>query len=121
MIKEGILNFKYFNSDIESYSFFRRLEVVVGKKVRQQNCCTYVFFYSSHRFLTRVQRPTCTIYGKFLLESIMALLTPQSGIVTFMNMPSIFTFHISCTASGIIDRSRKLLTMFQHIIMLCLC
>ena len=33
MVKEGIINFKYFNFDIESYSFFSQFEVVVGKKI----------------------------------------------------------------------------------------
>ena len=79
MIKEGIINFEYFYLNIESYLFFRRFEVVVGKNIRQQTCCLYVLSYNS-RFLVRVQSPTCTTYGKFLLESIMAVLTPKSGI-----------------------------------------
>ena len=47
MIKEGIINFKYFNFDIESYSLFRQFEFVVGKKIRQETCCLYVLPYSS--------------------------------------------------------------------------
>ena len=40
-----------------------------------------MFFYVTvHHFLVRVQSPTCTTYGKVLLESIMAVLTPKSGI-----------------------------------------
>ena len=43
MIKEGIMNFKYFNFDIETYSFFRRFEVVVCKKIRQQTMAYYIY------------------------------------------------------------------------------
>ena len=43
-----------------------------------------MFYLTVHRFLARVQSPTCTIYGKFLLESIMAVLTPKSGIDWFL-------------------------------------
>ena len=46
VIKEGIINLKYSNFDIESYFFFRRFEVVVGKKIRQQTC-PHVLPYSS--------------------------------------------------------------------------
>ena len=46
MIKEGIINFKYFNFDIESYAFFRRFEDFVGKKIRQQTCSSFVLSYS---------------------------------------------------------------------------
>ena len=44
-----------------------------------------MFYLTVHRFLARVQSPTCTTYGKFLLESIMAVLTPKSGISPFAN------------------------------------
>ena len=47
MAKEEIINFNYFNFDIESCSFFRRFEVAVCKKIRQQTCCSYVLSYSS--------------------------------------------------------------------------
>ena len=43
MIKEGIMNFKYFSFDIETYSFFRRFEVVVCKKIRQQTMAYYIY------------------------------------------------------------------------------
>ena len=82
MIREGIINFKYFNFDIESYYFFRRFEFVVSKKIRQQTCCSYIYL-AVHRFLARVQSPTCTTYGEFLLKSIMAMLTPKSGVLLF--------------------------------------
>ena len=85
MIKEGIINFKYFNFDVESYSFFRRFEVVVGKKIIQQTCCSYASF-TVHGFFVRVQSPTCTTYEKFQLESIMAVLTPKSGILPYLNV-----------------------------------
>ena len=42
VIKEGIIKFEYFHLNIEICSFFRRFEVVVGKKIRQQTCCFYV-------------------------------------------------------------------------------
>ena len=67
----------------ESYSFFRRCEVVAGKNVRQQTCFLFVFV-TFLRFFVRVQSPTCTTYGKFLLESIMAMLTPKLGIRTII-------------------------------------
>ena len=44
VVKEGIMDFNYFCFDIESYSFFRRLEVVVSKNIGQKNCGLYVFF-----------------------------------------------------------------------------
>ena len=47
LVKEGIINFKYFNFDIESYSLSRLFEFVVGKKTRQQTCCSFVLPYSS--------------------------------------------------------------------------
>ena len=34
-----------------------------------------MFYLTVHPFLARVQSPTCTIYGKCLLESIMAVKT----------------------------------------------
>ena len=47
VIKEGIIIFKYFNFDSESYSLFRQFKVVKGKKIRQQTCCLHVLPYSS--------------------------------------------------------------------------
>ena len=47
LVKEGIINFKYFNFDTESYSLSRLFEFVVGKKTRQQTCCSFVLPYSS--------------------------------------------------------------------------
>ena len=41
----------------------------------------YRFYITVHRFLARVQSLTCTNYGKLLLESIMNVLTPKSGIL----------------------------------------
>ena len=38
------------------------------------------FYHTVHRFHARVQSPTWTTYGKYLQESIMAVLTPKSGI-----------------------------------------
>ena len=73
MIEEGIINF-------ESYYFFRRCEVVVGKNIILQTCFLYTLCYSSP--FARVQSPTCTNYGKSLLENIMAALNPKSGIKT---------------------------------------
>ena len=43
-----------------------------------------MFCLTVHRFLARVQWPTCTTYGKFLLESIMAMLIPKSGILVII-------------------------------------
>ena len=68
VIKEGMINF-------ESYSFIRRCEFVVGKNIRWQN------YVKTHHFLVSVQNlAPCTTYGKFMLESKMAMLTPKSGI-----------------------------------------
>ena len=72
MIKKGIINFKYFNFDIKSCSLFYRLEVAVGKKIRQQTCCLYVLSHSSTLHHVR----------KISAESIMAVLTPKSGIMS---------------------------------------
>ena len=47
VIKEGIINFKYFSFEIKSYSLFHQFEVVVIKKIRQQTCCSYLLSYSS--------------------------------------------------------------------------
>ena len=49
VIKEETINFETINFyfDIESYSFYHRFEVVVGKNIREQTCCLYVLFYSS--------------------------------------------------------------------------
>ena len=60
--------------NFENYSFFR--EVVVEKNIRQETCYLYV---TVHRFLATVQSPTSTTYGKFLLDSIMAVLTQKLG------------------------------------------
>ena len=38
------------------------------------------FYLTAHGFHAGVQSPTCTIYGKYLRESIIAVLTPKSGI-----------------------------------------
>ena len=62
------------------FFFFCRFEVVVAKKIRQQTCCL-LFYLTVHRFLDRVQSPTCTSYGKFLLEGLMAVLIPKSGVL----------------------------------------
>ena len=35
-----------YGRNFESYSFFRRCEVVVGKNIRHQTCCLYVLCYS---------------------------------------------------------------------------
>ena len=40
-----------------------------------------MFYVTVHRFLARFQSLACTTYGKFLLERIMAVLTPKSGIL----------------------------------------
>ena len=65
--------------NIESYYFFRRIEVVVGR-ILDSKLVVCIFYLTVHCFLARVQSPTCTTYGKYLLESIMAMLTPKSGI-----------------------------------------
>ena len=41
-----------------------------------------MFYITVHRLLARVQSPTCITYWKFLLESIMTVLTPKLGIET---------------------------------------
>ena len=42
-----------------------------------------MFYLTVHHSLARVQSPTCTTYRKFLLESIMAMLTPKLGIPSY--------------------------------------
>ena len=63
--------------------FFRRFEVVVGKHVVR------MFYLTVHRFRARVQSPTCTTCGIFLLECIMAVQTPKTGILIENNLKSI--------------------------------
>ena len=43
-----------------------------------------------HDFLARVQSPTCTNHGKYLLKSIMAVLTPKSGNIDTNNWKKLF-------------------------------
>ena len=38
-----------------------------------------MFCLSVYRFLARIQSPSCTTYGKCLLESVMAVLTLKFG------------------------------------------
>ena len=40
-----------------------------------------MFYITVHRFRDRVQSSTSTAYEKCLVESIMAVLTPKSGII----------------------------------------
>ena len=40
-----------------------------------------MFYRTVHHFFARVQSPTCTTCGKFLLKSIMAVLTLKLGIL----------------------------------------
>ena len=80
VIKEGIINFKDFISTSKLILFFVDLKLLYTRKLDSKlfACMLYLTVY---RFLDRVQSPTCTTNGKFLLESIMAVLTPKSGIV----------------------------------------
>ena len=54
-----------------------------GNIVRRQlsKLVVWKFYLTIRRFHASVQRPTCTTYGKYRRESIMAVLTPKSGIV----------------------------------------
>ena len=81
MIKGGTKNFEYFYFYLGSYSCVRRLEVIVGKNIKQQTCKPVVcmFYLTTHRFLSGVQSQACTTYGKCLLESIMVVITPEIG------------------------------------------
>ena len=65
MIKGGTKNFEYFYFYLGSYSCVRRLEVIVGKNIKQQTCKPVVcmFYLKTHRFLSGVQSPACTAYG----------------------------------------------------------
>ena len=47
----------------------------LSKLVVRKFCLTICRFHAS------VQSPTCTTYGKYRRESIMAVLTPKSSIV----------------------------------------
>ena len=73
---------EYSNFDNDNYSFFSSCEIVVGKNVREQlnKLVVCKFYLTVHRFHVSVQSPTCTTYGKYLQESITAVLTPKSGI-----------------------------------------
>ena len=58
MVKEAIINLKYFNFDIESYSFFGQFEVFVGKKIRQQTCPDLSYTASLVGFKVQLTTPT---------------------------------------------------------------
>ena len=59
MIKEGIIDLKYFNFETSKViPFFRRFEVVVGKNISK--LVVPMFYLTVHRFLARVKSPTCT-------------------------------------------------------------
>ena len=79
VIKEGVINFKYFNFDIESYSFFIDLKLFYARKLDSE-LVVCMFSLTVHHSLARVQSSTCTIYRKFLLKSITTMLTPKLGI-----------------------------------------
>ena len=77
----GIIIFGYSNFNIDNYSFCSSCEIVVSKNVKQLlNKLASKFDRTVHRFHARVESPTCTIYVKYLRESIMAVLTPKSEI-----------------------------------------
>ena len=78
VIKEGIMDFKYFNFNIDSYSFFVILKLLYARKLESK--LFSMFCITVYGFLAMVQSPTCTTYGKFLLKSIMAMLTSKSRI-----------------------------------------
>ena len=63
-------------------SFFSSYEIAVGKNVKQQpqQTCLQVLSCTVHHFHSRVKSPICTAYGKYLPESITAVLTLKSGI-----------------------------------------
>ena len=73
VIKEGIINF-------ESY-FFSVDVKLLSARMLDSKLVFCMFYVTVHRFLARVQSPTCTTYEKFLLESIMVVLTPKFGIM----------------------------------------
>ena len=75
MIKEGIINFEYFNFVI----FFVDLKLLYARKLDSELVVLMVYLTVYH-FLARVQSPTCTTYGKFLLKTIMVVLTLKSSI-----------------------------------------
>ena len=54
-------------------SFFSSYEIVIGKNVREEldKFVVCKFYLIAHCFHARVQSPTCTTYGKYLLENIM--------------------------------------------------
>ena len=73
--------FDYWNCDIDNYSFFGSHETAAGKNVNSNKLVVSKFHLTVHRFHARVQSSTCTTYGKYLRERIMALLTLTSGIM----------------------------------------
>ena len=79
--KEGIINFKYFISASRIILFLVDFKLFYARKL-DSKLVVRVFCLTVHRFLARVQSPTCTTYGEFLLKSIMAVLTAISGIRT---------------------------------------
>ena len=67
--------------------FFVNLKLLYARKLGSK-LVVRMFCFTVQRFLATVQSPTCTTNGKFLLKSIMTVLTPKSGIV------SIFLKHL---------------------------
>ena len=66
-------------------SFFSSYEIVIGKNVREEldKFVVCKFYLIVHCFHARVQSPTCTTYGKYLLENVMAVQILKSGIVWY--------------------------------------
>ena len=52
------------------------------------------FYLAVHHFHARVQSSPCTTYGKYLLESIMAVLTPKSSIRAQKKLTVMLMFNI---------------------------
>ena len=68
-----------------------------------------MFYVTVHRFLARVQSPTCTTYEKFLLESIMVVLTPKFGITLSESLESrIVPLNSSLTSKEVGHRNWKI-------------
>ena len=66
---------------LKAILFFDDLKLLQARSL-DSKLAVCMFYLAAHRFVARVQSSICTTYRKCLLESIMPLLTPKSGIRT---------------------------------------
>ena len=68
--------------------FFVDLNLLQARKL-DIKLVVRIFCLTVHRFVARVQSPTCTTYRKFLLKSIMAVLTQKLSVCYICNKTNV--------------------------------